>query len=155
MNKCCVVVADGARARLMSIEPAQPGTSRMRLYELKTMLNPEHKVHEHELFENDRHGAVSRNAGRVYTMDDHRANHEREFERRFASRIAEETLQFSREVGAEKLIIAADPRTLGLLRDEPRLYKKSGLAVTEVRRDLSKLSTQEIQDYLEHEALVA
>lgn len=133
--RCSVVVVDRGRARFITAEDPD---NRMfeggpRLIEREDLINPEGTMTGTELFANSRSGRGHASGGRrSHDFDDHRARHLDEIERRFARRVAEATRRFVGRYPARSVVVAADPRMLGVLRGELQ-----GLATTELAEDLS------------------
>jgi protein required for attachment to host cells len=84
-------------------------------------------------------------------LDDHREQHQAEGYRRFARRIADATERFATEHEAQRLLLLAPPRLLGVLR--PALDPKR-LAVTEIGEDLSGQPLKQIHEVLAARGLV-
>ena len=149
--KTCLVVADGARARFLILEPAE--TSKLQfgpnLVELKDFINPEAGEYGRDLWSDTKTG-VTRDwsRGQAHSYDDHREEHEAEFVRRFAKTIAEETKTFVRAQKANTLIIAAPKKMLGFLRVALNQSLKGDVSVKEVPKDFSKLSSVELHEHL-------
>lgn len=143
----CIVVADGSRARLFTLEP--PETPELQggpdLTEHRDLVNPEKEQRHRELFTNLKSGrnqAPGNGPGHGY--DDHRRAHIQEVERRFARRLAAEVATFAAERSADQIVLVADPRMLGFLRGELRATLKPGAQVVELMRDLSSLTPPRI-----------
>jgi protein required for attachment to host cells len=105
-----VIAADSARARLFRADtPDAP------LQEVDTLLNPEARLHEHDLVEDSagRRGArptqAKRSAFGGETAKRHRAED-------FAASVCQRAARTLRETGAERLYLVAEPEFLGLLR---------------------------------------
>lgn len=152
MNPTCVLVADFAHARLLSVRPeANPlrfERQPLRVREHDGLLNPERKMKEHELFSSPRSDSVGRNQGRVYTIDDRRARQEEEHDKRFAARVLEAGEHLAHELGADQLVLVAEPNMLGVLRAALAHRTASKLKVAEVPKDLIKLAPHEICEHL-------
>jgi protein required for attachment to host cells len=154
----CVLVADGARARLLSLELGAAGDSqgrgKPRLFERADWIHPEHRMKEHELFPEKHTDAATQVGGRHYTLEDHRHAHERELDRRFASELAEEIGRFVRHTPTSRLVIVADPRMLGVLRGELSHIEQSGVHLTALAKDLTRSTSTAIQEHLEREGML-
>ena len=156
MTQYCVVVVDGARARFFTLQPAELPEleSSPRLVELEDLVNPEAEVPDRELWTEAKTGRNrAPNGGPAHGYDDHRERHEDELERRFANSVGEHCEALARREKADVIVLAAQKRMLGFLRQTvvPRL---KGMEVKEYTKDLSKLGPQEIHDHLAREALV-
>lgn len=149
MLKTCVVVADRARARLFVTEKQpehRPQTS-FRLAELEALANPEGELTGAELFSDIRSGSNRTPAGARFAYDDHRERHRHELERRFARHIAASLVEFVQRTQASRVVLAADPHMLGLLRRQLS-NRLPGVTMTELAEDLSWHSLEHIQSAL-------
>jgi protein required for attachment to host cells len=154
MTKYLVLVADGARARILSLEAAPDPRASARLVERVDLVNPEHEMAPHERFSGGRSEARGHVMGHWYVTNDHRERHEEEHLRRFASLAAEETSKLARALGATHLTIVASPRMLGFIRSEgPNLFKL-GLEVKEASSELSRLPITRLQTQLAERELL-
>lgn len=153
MSQYCVVVAEGSRARFFTVESATVPEleSGPYLVERKTMANPEHKAHDQAIYSDLRAGRNRSAHGPGHGYDDHRRQHDAETERRFARDIARELGRIARGNGTRRVVLCAEKRMLGYLR--PSLHNASSreFELTEVPKDLAKLSATEIQKKLSQE----
>jgi len=157
MSEYCVVVADAARARFFTLEPAQdPETeSGPRLREHKVLVNPEREAHGRDVFRDTRSGSNrAGGGGPAHGYDDHREQHEQEFERRFARLVAAEAESLSHACGASRLILAAPPRMLGFLRRDVEALARGGMQIREAASNLTKLAPHDIQSHLAKDRLL-
>ncbi|MFC1748937.1 host attachment protein [Pseudomonadota bacterium] len=148
MSDYCVVVADGARARLFTLEQADIGESGPNLVEISDLANPESNAAGKEIYSEDKSGrGVSTGGGGAHGYDDHRNQHIDETERRFAKIVAAAAAGSVQQNKLGCLIVAAEPRMMGHLRDAmgPAV---AGLKVKEVVKDLTKLSAYELHEHL-------
>lgn len=105
-----VIAADSARARVF--QATSPGAP---LQEVAGLINPEARLHEGDLVEDDtgRRGThptqAKRSAFGGESAKDHRAED-------FAATVCAEAARELRETGAQRLYLVADPEFLGLLR---------------------------------------
>ncbi len=148
MSKYCVVVADGARARLFSLDEAGVGEGGPDLVELSDLANSEVEASGQDIYSNVKSG---RNAGPVgsgaHGYDDHRDRHMEESERRFAKQIAAAATDAVLRQKSGCLVVTADPHMMGHLREAMSL-SVGGIKVKEVVKDLTKLEPQELHEYL-------
>jgi protein required for attachment to host cells len=157
MTDYCVVVMDGARARLFTLESAEfpEVESSPKLVEREDLVNPEKDLAGRELFSSNKTGRNrAPHGGPAHGYDDHRAQHEDEFERRFARVIAEHTVRLAHESRVQCVVLVAQPRMLGFLRQEMGQLTRNGFEVREVAKDLSKLSSAQVHDHLAKERLL-
>ena len=150
MKKYCVVVADGARARIFSLQIRETpdGTGRPFLQAERDLVNPGRRARDAEIFTNSRPGS-RRGApgGPGHSVDDHRNEHTAELERRFAVDIVEEVERVASNGSCTELVLAAAPRMLGALRSPAGRLNRS-FAVKELSRDLTKLTPTDVHDHL-------
>lgn len=155
MLNTIVVVANGSRARFFSVRNAETPEfeSSPRMVEHGVLTNPEQMAAGKELWSDNRSGG-NRGAGGagVHRYDDHRDQHRAEYERRFVQSVAGETASLARNENAVRVVVTADTRMLGMLRDE--LHRNNGFEVKEVAKDYSKFSPHELHAQLASMALI-
>jgi len=151
-----IIVADGARARFITFQPPDeltPGRG-TNLIEHSDLINPEGDLPARELF-SDRagrtHGSPS---GSAHGPDDHRERHQLELARRFARRILEEARAFTMRHSVQRLILAAEPRLLGVLRAEQEQHSAGAASIETLAEDLSRRSLGDIREVLVHRGLL-
>lgn len=151
-SKCCVLVADGTRARFLTLEPAQfsqPKSGPQQLVEKKNLINPNLDMRGRDLWSDPKTGrGRAAGGGPSHGYDDHREQHEDEFERRFAKQIAENTALFLHACRDEQLVIAAQKRMLGFLRPELKRCLKEQVQVRELAKDVTKLNPTQLYNHL-------
>lgn len=153
MSDYCVVVADGARARLFSLEDAAIGDMGPNLVESSDLANPEAEAAGKEVWSDDKPGRNTGSGGSAHGYDDHRSHHHQEIENRFAKQIAGEINKMVSDNKVRNLVLAAEKKMLGHMRDALTLHA-SGIKVNEIAKDLTKMSTVELHQYLaDHNAL--
>lgn len=156
MSEVCVVVIDAARARFFSLEGhAETGVKGgPDLVELEDLVNPNatlkdsDKYSDSKLFRAPGAGATAA----MHGHDDSHARHDAEDERRFARRIADEAVKLADQQKASNLVLAAEGKMLGMLRQA--MPQTTKFAVKELHKDLSKLSAHELHEYLAKENIV-
>lgn len=144
-----VVVANGSRARFFSLRPAETPEyeSSPCMVEHETLVNPEQAAAGRELWSDSKSGSNrGGGGGGVHRYDDHREQHRVEYERRFVQSVAGEAANLARNQGAERLVVTADNRMLGMLRNE--LHRSNGFEIKEVAKDYSKFSPHELHEQL-------
>jgi hypothetical protein len=158
MLKTCVIVADRARARLfVTMEPPARtlGTAPVTLHEVEALTDPEGEVRGADLFSNARSGTNRSPHGAAFEYDDHRQGHREEAERHFSKRVASAIRSLLDREHATRLVLAVDPRLLGMLR--PTLSQAGlpeGLERIEIPLDLSSQAPAQIVEVLQrHGAL--
>ncbi|HET7500295.1 MAG TPA: host attachment protein [Kofleriaceae bacterium] len=132
----CVVVADGARARVLTLD--EHGATR-ELDELAEITNPALRVRRSDI-----------------GSDSHRREIERSFTAHFAAQIAEEAAAVWSCFPACELILAASPMMLAPLRLEVsrRIGPDAHVEVRELARDLTRLARPRLHDQLSEAGLV-
>ncbi len=149
MIRACIVAADAARARLFTFEEfdAPEGVKTQELREEKTLVDPARRRRPSELFSDSRPGLDRAPSGRGFAVDDHRDASRRQMDRIFAGEIARAIEEQTRAHGCTRLIVAASPRMLGMLRELAPLAP-SGIELSEIDRDLAHLSRAQLHDHL-------
>jgi protein required for attachment to host cells len=151
----CIVVADGSRARLFTLDAGTPDTPAPDLVEREDLANPEHKLAGRDKYSTTRTGSnLNPQKGPAHGYDDHRDKEEREHERRFAREVAARAVALAQRQHAYQLVVAAEKRMLGLLRETLVLPAKSGIEVRELSKDLTRLSATELQARLAEAGMV-
>ena len=157
MNRDCVVVADGARARFFTLREADHPEleSSPNLIEVNDLVQPEKELHNGELWAESRPSrSRGRNGGPAHGFDDHRNEHTEEQDRRFARSVAEEAARLALRQQTRNVILVAQKRMLGLLRECMDPLAKAGVEVRELAKDLSKLHPLELHEHLAREQLI-
>ena len=136
MSEYCVVVAEGARARFFTLEPAEvPELSGgPDLVEHDALANPQHRAHDDSIYANTRGGRYRTSGGQGHGYDEHRQRH--------ASRLD----NLARSNGTRRIILCAEKRMLGVLRGV--VSAPPGTEIVEVGKDLAKLPTPELHRHL-------
>lgn len=150
MPKTGIVVADGARARFLTIQPTDELAPERgpRLLEHLDLTNPEGDLPERELF-SDRGGRMHGSpSGSAHGTDDHRAQHRVEMERRFVRRLLDEAQRFARDQGLNQLVLSAEASLLGVLRPELERMAMPGVSVVELPENLVRHSLAALTDVL-------
>lgn len=157
MNHYSVIVAGGSRARFFTLKDATVPEleSGPRLVELRDLISPENKAHEGTLWSDSKTGGNrAPGGGPAHGYDDHRAQHEDEFERRFARDIAEEATRLVKSDNIQHVILVAQKRMLGFLRNALAPLLKAGVHIQEFAKDLVKLPPQDLHAHLSRQRLL-
>jgi protein required for attachment to host cells len=156
--KIGIVAADGARARYITAEVTDDIDleGNPRLIEHDNVVNPLGVMPARDTFR-DRpsrkpSGGGPHGAGPL--SDDHREGHEAEDERRFVRGVVEAVQRFSSEQGIVRLVLAAGPRLLGVLRTQLDAVRPRGLDLVELPVDLSSKSLPQVRDALVQRGLL-
>jgi len=146
------MVADGAKARFFTLETVERTKNKSSSYliEHEDLINPNQDLSEKELWSSSQSqaGHYREGSSKAHSFDDHRQNHEIEFERRFAQEITSEVLKQIKIYQIQIFFLIAEPRLLGLLREVliPMLPKP--LIIKELNKNLCHLTSQELSEYL-------
>ena len=152
-NNYCILVADGTRARLFTLAGGKaPGPD---LVEHEDLANPEHKLAGRDKYSTTRTGSnLNPQKGPAHGYDDHRDKEEREHERRFAREVAGRAVALAQRQHSYQLVVVAEKRMLGLLRETLVLPASSGIELRELAKDLTRLSIPELQGHLAEAGMV-
>jgi protein required for attachment to host cells len=158
MSPVLVVVTDGAKAHFFTLKMAEipEYESSPYLLEDEVLVNSDRDLSGQQLWSGpeSQAGHYQEGNGPAHSYDDHRQDHEMEFERRFAQEIAAEILNRNQAHQAQQLILIAEHRLLGLLREVliPDLPKT--LKLSELDKNLCHLTAQDLQEYLANKDLL-
>jgi protein required for attachment to host cells len=157
MAHYCVVVTSGAHARFFTLKTlaAPVLESGHKLIECGELFNPEKDMPGRELYADPKSGrSRAPHGGPAHGYDDHRSQHEDECDRRFASEVLKKAKGLARAEKASHVLLIAPARMLGCLRQDLDIILKEGMKVHELAKDISKLNSAEIHDYLAREGLL-
>ena len=115
MNGNCVIVADNGRARFFRLTDVEfpELESGPNLEEINDLVNPEREAAGDEIWSDAKSGRNRGNGGApAHGYDDHRDQHEEEFDRRFARSIASEAERLANG-STRELVVVAQKRALG------------------------------------------
>lgn len=156
MVNCCVVVADGGRARFFTLKDVVDPKfeSGPTLVELNELENAEATMPGKDKYSDNKSGRNMGGTGVTHGFDDHRDKHDVETNRRFAQRIASEAVTLANKSDARKLVITAEKQMLGLLRNAMSGSNHHAFEIRELAKDFTKLSAHEIQKHLAGENIV-
>lgn len=150
MSEYSVVVAEGARSRFFTLEPAEVPEleSGPNLIEHDSLTNPIHKARQKSIYADPRGGTNRTASGQAHGYDEHRQRFDDEMETRFARDIVKHLDGLIRSNGTRRLILCAEKRMLGFLRQALNGRIPRNVHVIEVRKDLAKLNVRELHDRL-------
>jgi len=155
MNDLCIVVADGARARLFFVESDGPRKGG-RLVEQAALNQPDLRTLGRSVTGRPRTETnTNREAGPVHPMGAQRERHRLEIEHRFSASIIEAAAGLVEKWGEGTVVLVAEPRMLGLLRETARGLMNRRIAVKELARDYSGLTAAELYDRLEQSGVIS
>lgn len=155
MGGTCIVVADGGRARVFILEASEAPRAPFRLVERSALDSPDLRsdgVNAAGRPPTATH--TDREAGPVHPLGVQRERHGIELERRFAMEIARKTAALVEGWSDGVVVLVADPRMLGLLRDSVRNALKPAVHVKELAKDYAHLTAAELYDHLALNGLV-
>lgn len=156
-----VLAADGARARLLVLRTSDGGYAPTTepLVEVSESTRPDSRTRDHRLFTDTRPGMRQSGEGAQgsrHGVSDHRENHRRASEQRFAAEIVQEAERVWRKHEVTRVAVVASAGMLGVLR--PVLERtKAGpqrWSIHEFARDLTKLAPPAIHDALAADGLL-
>ncbi|ACK73442.1 conserved hypothetical protein [Gloeothece citriformis PCC 7424] len=150
MNQFVVAVIDGTRARFFTLEPAESPEyqSGPNLIERDCLTNTTNETQGRDLWANTKTGRNRGAGSQAHGYDDHRQKHLNEFERSFAKEIVNKIIHLSHDYHAQEVIVVAEPKILGLVREFITSQVPKTLKVQELPKDLCKLKALEIHEYL-------
>jgi protein required for attachment to host cells len=156
MTKFAVAVINGTQARFFTLDSAATSEyeSSPNLTEHEGLVDPTQELHGQELWANTKTGRNRGTSGQAHSYDDHRQNHELEFEKRFASKISSAMLDIIQTNRARQLILVAQPQILGLMREAMSDNLFQNLNIHEVAKDICHFNVSQIQDYLAKKELL-
>lgn len=148
MNRTCVVVADTRRARFFGVEPDGP-RSKVKLIERAELAKPDLRELGSSVTGRVRTETnTNREAGPVHPMGAQRERHRVELEQRFGQEIAGQAGEITRGWKEGTIVLVAEPRLLGLIRDPMRKALHPGIELKELAKDYAQLTTAELHDHL-------
>lgn len=152
----CVIVAGGNKARFFALQnPEIPEMeSGPNLTELHGMINSQRSLPDQQQWSDVKSGRNRGGNGASHGYDDHRTQHIDEYERRFARDVASAAARLAQDHGAQDVIVVAQKRMLGFLRDSLDPLVKTGVNIRELAKDLHKLPPNELHEHLAREALL-
>jgi len=157
MSDYCVVVAASKKARLYTLEAVERPEmeSGPNLIEHSDLVNQDLSEKGTEVWSEIKSGRNRASGGAGgHGYDDHRSNHEDEYEKRFLHSIAREALELASKKNAKQMVLVAHNRTLNHLRTAMSKASQSGITVMECSKDLSQLGIQELHEHLARERLI-
>lgn len=157
MSDHCIAVISGAQARFFTLEPIEfpEVESGPRLIERGELDNPEGRIQERDLYADSKTGrGRAPGGGPSHGYDDHRSQHDEEFERRFGREALEKAAQVARRSKARQVLLVAPSRMLGVLRQELDILLRQGMEVREVSKDMIKFTPKQIHSHLAKQGLL-
>jgi len=157
MRNYLVVAADSSRARFFRLIPAEVPEmeSGPNLQEIEDLVNLELEEKGRDLWSEDKSGrGMAPGSGAAHGYDDHRDRHIEELEQRFTRQIASQVSGQVQQQQTDVVVIAAERRILGHLREALKTSLSSGVEVVDTDLNISKLNPLELQEHLAKKALI-
>jgi protein required for attachment to host cells len=149
MDNTCVVVADSGRARIFLLEESHAPRAPFKLIERGTLANADLRSRGRSVTGRVRTETnTNREAGPVHPMGAQRERHRIELERRFSVEVARKAAALARNWSTGSVVLVADPRMLGFLRDAVRSALKPEVRVKELAKDYAHVTASKLQDQL-------
>lgn len=142
MKNTCVVVADGAKARFFLLQSGQAPDGPNTLVEQAGLTNTGGDAPPESRHSN-------RDAGPRHPYGAQRERHHLALERRFADEVVRHAAAQVSGWTTGLLVLVAEPRLLGLLRESLRAALARGIALKELARDYTGCTAIELQRHLE------
>lgn len=157
MNSTCIIVADARAARFYGIEAADSPRAGVRLVELASLHNAGADLKALGASVSGRPRTetnTDRGSGPVHPMVEQRERHRIELDRRFGQEVAARAAEASRGWKEGAIVLVAEPRLLGLLREPLRRALRQPIELKELARDFTALAPHELQERLESSRLL-
>lgn len=156
MKPTLLLVADGARCRLISVKSSENESFEpiVELIECDALANPEALLPGQSIYTEAKSGRNrSHPGGPAHGYDDHRDRHHDEMLRRFARDIIAHTERAMKDNDLAQVILIANPRLLGFLREQvPSRLQPRIVAIFE--EDASKKNVDELRRLLARRGVV-
>jgi protein required for attachment to host cells len=154
MHRIAIVIADASRARIFTFEPGALANGASPLHEHADLVDPERRLRPSQIHSDTRPGTAHAPFGPSCAVDDHRAAHAHEVDRRFAGAIASELDGVLADHPAREVVIVASPNMLGLLREDTATLPQRGFEVHELALDLTHETPSQLHDHLAERGLL-
>lgn len=154
MANCYVIAADGARARMFVLEKDDTLQAGSRLVEKLDLVNTSYTARGKDAPGVRTERNTSRQAGPMHPQDAERGRHRIEVERRFAREIAAHGAAMVKTGSVDKVILVAEPRMLGLLRQPLRAAAGKRAKISEIGRNHTHLTPSRLHQRLTADALI-
>jgi len=157
MNSTCIIVADAGSARFYAFKPGDAPRATLKLVELASLSNAGSDLMAPGTSASGRARTetnADRGSGLVHPMEAQRERHRLELDRRFGQEIANRAAEATRGWKAGTIVLVAEPRLLGLLREPLRKALHQRIELKELAKDFAGLALQELQERLESNKLL-
>ena len=136
----CVVAANGLRARFFVVEETGHSRARYRLAERTDLINAEYSARGVKAPGVRTERNTNRQLGPVHPTGEKRVQHRADIERHFACDIAGQLGKLAGRWKSGTVLLAANPKMLGLLRDGARTALPAGVLLECMARDYTALT---------------
>src|SRR5690625_1374760 len=143
MREYMVVAMDQAKARFLTLQPAEVPEfmSGPNLVELEVLYNREERASNDAEFGDGQHRDAR---GATPGNDDQRKRRREELERRFFDDVMARLEKLSQVRGTDQLVLVADARTLGRIREGVEQRINGGVRVEELPENLAGLNANRL-----------
>ena len=149
MTSLCVIAADSARARFFLAEESDAPRAPLKLVERDALENPDLRTLGRSVTGRPRTETnTNREAGPVHPMGAQRERHRVELERRYALRIAGLAGRITHGWKDGTVLLVADAKLLGLVREPLRKVLPVKVELKELARNHAHLTPAELRDEL-------
>jgi hypothetical protein len=154
MKHVAVLSVDHTKARFYLLKPAERPMEQWSpiLHPLDEIINVHWLEQEKEMLtggnRHSYHVGICGNANTNHGFDDHLASHKVEIDKKFSREITNRLRQFLAENSAEGLVIAAESKVLGRLREQMGEEFKAKMSVEEVNNNLCNLKPVPLHEHL-------
>ena len=154
MKRVAVLSIDHIKARFYMLHPAErPAEQWSPILEIKDKIVNQYWLNQKNetLAGGNRfsyHVGLSGMAQTMHGFDDHLARHQREISKRFTRKVNEKIKRFIFQHNAQELIIVADSKMLGELREHLSASVRQKIAISEISANLANLSSVELHEHL-------
>jgi protein required for attachment to host cells len=158
MSQFLVAVIDGAKTRFLTLEPAELleyGVGSFNLVEQESLVNPDKKLKgPDELWSITKNACYRSSSDQVHNDDDPRQRLFAESERRFAQLIADRVIHLAQIHQVQQIILAAEPKILGLMREVLIPVLPQHLKTSELSKNLCYFKPHKLHQYLANKGLL-
>jgi protein required for attachment to host cells len=148
MSRYIIAVMDSARARFLTLKPAEFSESAPHLIEHESLISPAGELKGEELWSSSKTGRNRGSSGQAHSYDDHREGHVAEFERHFAQEITNHISDLIQTHRVQQLLLVTEPKILGLMREMLVPIVPKDIKISELAKNLCQLKPHELYEYL-------
>ncbi len=149
MTGFCVIAADSARARFFLAQKSEAPRAPLSLVEQESLDNPDLRTLGRSVTGRPRTETnTNREAGPMHPIGAQRERHRVELERRYALRIAGLAGKITHGWKDGSVLLVADAKLLGLVREPLRKVLQAKIELKELARNHAHLTPAELRDEL-------